>query len=71
MICSTYRAQFASAVETVDGQLELDRFTIETTALAHCGRRSNLEREYNIKWARALSVPMYLSLKTRPLCPIL
>ena len=48
MICSTYRAQFACAVETVDEQLELDRFTIETRVLAHCGRRSNMETEQNI-----------------------
>jgi len=45
MICPTYRTQFASAVEPVDVQLELDRVTMETEALAHCGRRSNLETE--------------------------
>jgi hypothetical protein len=43
MICCTYRAQFASAVETVDEQLQLDKFTMETRALAQCGRRSDLE----------------------------
>jgi len=45
MIRPTYRAQFASAVDPVDEQLELDRFTMETRALAHCGRPSNLETE--------------------------
>jgi hypothetical protein len=36
MICPTYRAHLASAVEPVEEQLEVDRVTMETRALAHC-----------------------------------